>query len=246
MSVVLCARPQTAWPGVREQHQGAQSGPRRPGGSEAAAESRRALAGSCGAGGYRGARATAALVAAAAAAADIAEAAAPSEPSAARRGRHCRPGGGGAGRSRGFDCAVPPPPPGSCGDTRAAAGGRQRCALALLALGCVRAEESLRRVGLSALIGSENHSILLSPILDAVVWGPGLISHSSSLGQHTGERWKSTSLLILPIRRTSPMFLRNSSGRVGAEAGRPEGHLLKDRSKNQTQERGERPEQMQT
>lgn len=90
--------------------------------------------------------------------------------SRARRGGGGTAGreGGGAGRSRGLDCAVPPPPPGSCGDTRAAAGGRQRCALARLALGCVRAEESLRRVGLSALIGSENHSILLSPILDAV------------------------------------------------------------------------------
>lgn len=47
--------------------------------------------------------------------------------------------GGGTGRSRGFDCAVPPPPPGSCGDTRAAAGGRQRCVPAPLALGCARA-----------------------------------------------------------------------------------------------------------
>lgn len=108
VSVVLCARPQTGWPRVYELYRRAHSSPRRPGGSEVAAESLCAPAGPCCAGGYRGARATAALVAAAAAAADIAEAAAPSEPSPARRGRHCRPGGGARGGAAGLTAPCHP------------------------------------------------------------------------------------------------------------------------------------------
>lgn len=159
----LCTAADRLAPSLRAAPRRAQppTAPRRQRGGS---ESRCAPTRPCRAGGYRGARATAALVVAAAAAADIAEAAALSEPSAARRGRHCRPGGGSAGRSRGLDCAVPPPPPGSCGDTRTAAGGRHRCAPTTLAPAASELRElgSQGRVDLSALKEPQNHCFLRS------------------------------------------------------------------------------------